>query len=418
MTNKNSLSRMKTPEEIQELRNVHYGKQQKTSSDNSLSQSTPNPKIVNSLGLNIRGSADKLQFGLYTIVEEDKSQLNRSRISETNGKDSLKVNKFGQAFGLSNQSVNNSKKTSCMNFSNKDSSCPNISESLSTSLKTGSLLKNINLKNDFSMNNLEELHLPANHENSDYIVSSIYDPQTSTSDLSSTDARRPKSQSLKSIKGGSMEQVKEKRKSISSQFSQGIKVTDQLMVDLEKEEESRRKSEMAAREESPNRVAQNRLSLRYPDLKAKKSQQSSLKNFFMYDQNEDQKGTGSRRDLGSRSQPPRRFNSNRVNRRLSIPGSVSSQKRNNLGELGRQLRHRAGEKSKDGSNTNLKMTKRRFTMIQDNPMRFDIRFKESVLQNEEVGPDRSNPNTILFKENSFNSFHRIREIEKRITIEW
>lgn len=106
--------------------------------------------------LNISKIDGSLQYGLYTIVEEDKSILNKSRVSLSTKKEQK----------LSNGKI----KQRVISLLGGDAVF-NDSEVDSNGFQTSSLLKNINIMNDFMPVKIKP--------NPDYIESSIYDPFSS-----------------------------------------------------------------------------------------------------------------------------------------------------------------------------------------------------------------------------------------------
>ena len=114
--------------------------------------------------LNIKKDHDSLQLGLYTIVEEDKSQLNRSRLSDLTKMESVKKSKMNLLYF---QTGEESKVFG--------SNMPSINESID--YKANSLLNNINIQHDFLKG--KRLIAAGKSRSNDFVESSIYEPYSS-----------------------------------------------------------------------------------------------------------------------------------------------------------------------------------------------------------------------------------------------
>jgi hypothetical protein len=139
--------------------------------------------------INISKNEGNLQLGLYTIVEEDKSIVHKSRASLSGKKERKNSNKKNF---MRNNSVSGGENT--LTESDQDS----------ISFHTSSLLKNINIKCDFPSNQLTLKKV----ESADYIESSIYNPLSSSEEEDERE-RRNKSYEQQIIKEEEEEEEKE-----------------------------------------------------------------------------------------------------------------------------------------------------------------------------------------------------------------
>lgn len=156
--------------------------------DNAVKEGGPAKDTSQHSSIKISKNEGNLQLGLYTIVEEDKSILNKSRIS------------------LSNKKKKSSKKQTMPNITSQ-SMCEgtlNESEAESIGFQTSSLLKNINIKPDFLSKKLSNKPMKI----SDFIESSIYDPHSSDEEEQQKREQKPQKNAKKASSKSSIKRVR------------------------------------------------------------------------------------------------------------------------------------------------------------------------------------------------------------------